>query len=127
MRHIKVRAALIHITARRVDETVAIEVADNGVGVDWTKVFDKARAMGIEWESRADPSHLLFLDGMSTAESASETSGRGVGLGAVKELCEEMSGQITIGDSHGGGTKVVILIPAAIALKSAPINGSLVA
>jgi two-component system chemotaxis sensor kinase CheA len=87
----------------------------------------RACAMGIKWESGADPSRLLFLDGVSTAESTSETNGRGVGLSAVKELCEEMSGQITIEDSQGGGTRVVILVPAAIAMNNASTQGSLVA
>ncbi len=35
---------------------------------------------------------VVFLDGATTAETASATSGRGVGLSAVRELCRNFQG-----------------------------------
>ncbi len=119
MRHVQVQAARIQIVARIMDDKLTIEVTDNGAGIDWARLTAKAQALGITWDSRADLSRLLFQDGISTAENTSETSGRGVGLAAVKDLCEELSGHVTIGESPGGGTKVLIVLPAAVAMKDA--------
>lgn len=112
-----VRSARISIEATLREKTVLLEVKDNGAGIDWVKVREKALTLGMPVEDGQDLSAVLFHDGVSTAENTSETSGRGVGLSAVMSLCDDLSAQIRLGDVPGGGTQVQVEIPISIALK----------
>ena len=41
----------------------------------------------------------------------SKTSGRGVGLSAVKQLVEELGGRIVLANRNEGGAKVSVYLP----------------
>jgi chemotaxis protein histidine kinase CheA len=45
---------------------------------------------------------MLFLDGLSTAEKASATSGRGVGLAAIRAIAEKWQGSAAIMPNANG-------------------------
>ena len=47
---------------------------------------------------------LLFMEGVSTRQQVSETSGRGVGLSAVKHACEAEGGSVEVITIAGRGT-----------------------
>jgi hypothetical protein len=46
--------------------------------------------------TRQDPLEALFADGISCKAAVTETSGRGVGVGALRQACRELGGQIEI-------------------------------
>ncbi len=103
-RNQSVRPALIRIEALPRDSHVALTVTDNGAGINWSVLRKKAEEKGFvpgPGQSQAD---VLFLDGVSTAEATSETSGRGVGLSAIKSICSELGGSISMDNAEGGGT-----------------------
>ena len=54
--------------------------------------------------SEADALHLIFLPGLSTAPTVSETSGRGVGMDAVKTAMERLKGSIDV-EAHRAGAR----------------------
>jgi two-component system chemotaxis sensor kinase CheA len=56
---------------------------------------------------------LVFLPGFSTRDSASEVSGRGVGLDAVEAAVARLGGEVRMTSSPGGGTEVVLDLPVA--------------
>lgn len=95
---------------KNVDELV-LSVADNGTGIDWDAVAAKARQRGLEPRSRTDLVEALFLDGLSTRNQATDVSGRGVGMSAVREACEALGGRVEVDSAPGGGTRVSLHIP----------------
>ena len=51
---------------------------------------------------------VVFRDDFSTAETVTTTSGRGVGLSAVKFKAEELGGSAHVNSSLGHGSRLVI-------------------
>jgi signal transduction histidine kinase len=74
---------------------LTITVCDTGIGVP-----AESRSMAFE--------EFQQLDGSSTRAHA----GLGIGLGIVRRYTELLRGQITIGDRVGGGTTVIVALPA---------------
>lgn len=75
----------------------------------------KAKAQG--W--RPQPGHdwldFLFEDGVTTAEQLSATSGRGVGLSAVRAFAARMQGQVRLHNRmDGSGAELQVRWPAMV-------------
>lgn len=90
---------------------VVISLRDDGRGIDWDRVRDKARAMGVPHSSREDLVAALFTDGVSTKDTASVISGRGVGMGAVREVTMSLGGRIEVTSETNQGTTLKFLFP----------------
>ena len=94
---------------KNVDELV-LSIADNGTGIDWDTVAEKARQRGLDPHSHTDLVEALFIDGLTTRSQATDVSGRGVGMSAVREACVALGGRVDI-DSTPGGTRVSLHVP----------------
>lgn len=81
-----------------------IEVGDDGAGIDWSRVRQKAAAANLPAATQAELENALFADGFSTAERVTDVSGRGVGLGAARIECQKLEGHIEIVTELGKGT-----------------------
>lgn len=95
-------------------DSLVIEIQDDGRGIDWSRVAEKAQTLGLE---SSDERHLvdaIFHSGLSTRENVTDTSGRGVGLAAVREACEELGGEIAIESEPGAYTKFQFRFPASV-------------
>jgi signal transduction histidine kinase len=90
---------------------VVFEVADDGRGIDWEKVEERAAELGLPSASTADLKRALFFDGLSTRGSVSELSGRGVGMSAVLETCKKLGGEIEVRSEPGEGTRFLFRFP----------------
>lgn len=90
--------AFFEVIARVDGEHTLLIVRDNGQGILWDKLQQLAREKGLHDLDRDGLTELLFADGISTAASASLSSGRGVGLAAIYELCHKLGGQVSLGD-----------------------------
>ncbi|HEY0480833.1 MAG TPA: ATP-binding protein [Kofleriaceae bacterium] len=101
----KPEAGHIELRARSAEGTISIEVIDDGRGIDWDRLRDKARAAGLPAETRDDLIAALFADGVSTAGAVSQTSGRGVGLSAVLAAVTETHGRVEVDSEPGRGTR----------------------
>ncbi|MEO7734584.1 MAG: ATP-binding protein [Kofleriaceae bacterium] len=88
--------ARLSIGARLSADELAIEVRDDGRGIDWEAVGRRARHAGLPSASEADLIEALFADGLTTRETASDVSGRGVGLGAARSACQDLGGRIEV-------------------------------
>ena len=95
------------------DGRLVIEVEDDGRGIAWERVADRARALGLPSNRPEDLVDALFADGLSTKETANETSGRGVGLGAVRAVCLQLGGDIAVTSKPGRGTVMRFSLPLA--------------
>jgi two-component system, chemotaxis family, sensor kinase CheA len=101
----------IAIRAALEEDRFVLEVKDDGKGIDWSVLAERARARGLPTATRADLEAALFVDGLSTKKEVSELSGRGVGLGAVRAACTAFGGTISITSQVGSGTTMRFAFP----------------
>ena len=90
---------------------IIIGVEDDGQGVDKILLERKAQERGVE--SNQSGFDLVFEQGLSTKELASNISGRGVGMGSVRASVENAGGSIKIDSRKGQGTRVVLAFPVS--------------
>ncbi|MGE0606721.1 MAG: response regulator [Pirellulales bacterium] len=127
----------IRLEASRRGELVAIEISDDGRGIDYDKIRERLRQRG-EIEVAAllqltprELAQYLFQPGFSTAE-AGEVSGRGVGLDVVQTEVQRLHGTLELADgaaasrrgplaatpddlaAKSSGTTFVITVPVTI-------------
>jgi chemotaxis protein histidine kinase CheA len=113
----KPERARLALTIRTDDQHYRIEVADDGRGIDPRRVLAKAQQLGIITQEAAAGLgadailQLIFQDGLSTAETVTDISGRGVGMKAVKDAIENVGGHIHIESEVGVGTRFLLQIP----------------
>ena len=88
-----------------------IAVKDNGRGIDWECVRVAAKRRGLPCASEHDLMEALFHVGVSTSELVTDTSGRGVGMAAVRETCRSLEGTINIHTQLGVGTEFQFVFP----------------
>ncbi len=103
--------ARIALRADYVDRQLVVEVADDGRGIDWDRVRDKAKSMDLNPEGAKDLVEVLFADGFSTRDEVTMVSGRGLGLGAVREATYALGGEIEVESTHGRGTTLRFRFP----------------
>jgi two-component system chemotaxis sensor kinase CheA len=113
----------ITLGASTAGETVTIEVADDGHGIDAAAVAARARTLGLP--APPDAAALLALlcaPGFSTRDDADRASGRGVGMAVVKQTIEQLSGSMTLETEPGAGARFLIQLPLTLAIADALIG-----
>ncbi len=112
----------VRLAAQQEGDHVAIEVSDDGAGIDAEAIRRSAIRKGlIDSESAGRLSEdeclsLLFLPGFSTRAEVSDLSGRGVGMDVVQSKIRELSGQVQIQSELGRGSRFVIRVPLTLAI-----------
>ena len=126
----------IRLGAYQDGDHICVEVSDDGRGLDRDAILRKALEKGLirpDEVATASMERILgfiFLPGFSTARTVSDISGRGVGMDAVKRAVDEMSGNVRVRSSAGGGTTVTISLPLTMAIITAvlvEVGGSIYA
>ena len=84
----KLETGEISLTVRQVGNEVVIELADDGGGVDFARVRERALSLGL-LAADAEPTdaqlvEFLFEPGFSTASKVTQISGRGIGMDVVR-------------------------------------------
>ncbi len=101
---------------------IVIEASDDGRGIEGEKLRKKAVEKGLVAEDEAEKLsdgeavNLIFLSGLSTSETVSETSGRGIGMDAVKSAVDAMKGSIEVESTLGQGTTFRLRLPLTLAV-----------
>ena len=101
---------------------VNIEITDDGAGLDYEKIRNKARQKGLITADQAarmserEITNLIFLPGLSTAEKVTNVSGRGVGMDVVKTNIEKIGGTADVQSKLGHGSTVRMKIPLTLAI-----------
>jgi two-component system chemotaxis sensor kinase CheA len=90
---------------------LTIEIRDDGRGIDWDRVRERARAAGLPHDSRDQLINAVFTDGFSTRDEASEVSGRGVGLAVLRAVAVDSGGKITLASERQRGTSLRFSFP----------------
>ena len=110
----------VHLDAYHRGGNIAVEVSDDGAGLDKERILAKARSRGLVGQNDTltdDQVHdLIFLPGFSTAEKTTDVSGRGVGMDVVRRNVNELGGKIEIKSNPGKGSRFVITLPLTLAI-----------
>jgi two-component system, chemotaxis family, sensor kinase CheA len=102
-----------------------LEASDDGRGIDVARVRQVAESRGLataEELARMNDNQirdLIFRPAFSTRADVTDTSGRGVGLDAVRAAVESLQGRIEVASTLGQGTRFMLTLP--VELGSSPV------
>jgi two-component system, chemotaxis family, sensor histidine kinase and response regulator PixL len=94
-----------------------IEVSDDGQGLNWVKIRQRAIDLNLLGASQADTAteaelaEIMFAPGFSTADQVNDLSGRGIGLDVVRDRLGALQGTIDVRSVAGKGTTFVMQFP----------------
>lgn len=104
---------------------ILIRIADDGKGIDRSRVFEKAVEKGIvAADAQLSPEeidNLIFAPGFSTAQTVTSVSGRGVGMDVVRQNVKDLGGRITIESEKGKGAIFTLALPLTLAISDGMI------
>jgi two-component system, chemotaxis family, sensor kinase CheA len=121
----KPRAGRLALRAFNESGRVTIEVSDDGAGIGFEAVREKAVTRGLvsAAEAAAMPAdqvlQFIFEPGFSTAAAVTSVSGRGVGMDVVRTNIEAIGGTVDIRSEPGLGTTVRVHVPLTLAIMPA--------
>jgi two-component system chemotaxis sensor kinase CheA len=95
-------------------DSIVVTVTDDGPGVNWSRIAARAAENGLPHATPADLSNALFADGVSSREEVTSTSGRGVGLSAMREVVESLGGAAEVQSTPGRGTTFRFRLPSSM-------------
>lgn len=116
----KEKQGTITITCTREAKHIELRISDDGRGLDYEKIREKAqklypeRSDEIKNMSDRELSQFLFQSGFSTKDNVTELSGRGVGLDVVWSTVEKIKGRIKIESTAGKGTSFILHFPLSL-------------
>ncbi len=106
----------LEINCKKRDGGFDITIADDGKGIDRERLVKKAieneiindkDAKKLSEDEKLD---LIFSSGLSTKDSVTDVSGRGIGMDVVKTNIESLNGELKIKSVKGKGTETLISI-----------------
>jgi two-component system chemotaxis sensor kinase CheA len=101
----------VTVRAIRLEGAVAIEVEDDGAGVNLGALRRVAAEQGVNGSDDKDVARLVFEAGLSTADQVTPISGRGIGLDVVRARVRELGGQVELVTHADFGTTFRIEVP----------------
>jgi two-component system chemotaxis sensor kinase CheA len=118
----KMETGTLTISAEQANGQMIISIIDDGKGIDFERVAQKALENGVIDDSAYkamsdnDKAMLVFGAGLSTAEEVTEISGRGVGMDVVKTNIHKLGGHIKLDTEKNKGTVITIMLPLTLAI-----------
>ncbi|HEY7639222.1 MAG TPA: chemotaxis protein CheA [Steroidobacteraceae bacterium] len=116
----KPSSGVISLEAYHKGGNIVVEVCDDGGGLQRDRILAKARERGLvgadEELSYEQICDLIFMAGFSTADQATDISGRGVGMDVVRRNIKELGGSIEVRSTAGRGSRFIITLPLTLAI-----------
>ncbi len=93
--------------------SLKILIKDDGGGISPEAIRNKLSKQGIVISDESDEQIIqhVFDSQFSTRDEVTETSGRGVGMDAIRFAAEKLGGQVYVKSSIGKGTELYIEVP----------------
>ncbi|PAV93200.1 hypothetical protein WR25_26317 [Diploscapter pachys] len=110
------------VSARQSGNQILVEITDDGRGIDVDRLVEKARAQKILTASQAAAMDhaakldLIFHPGLSSRDTVTAISGRGVGMDVVRANIEQLGGRIHLASQPGRGLSIVIFVPLTLSI-----------
>src|SRR5690606_21135780 len=115
----KDESGTLTLSAAHQGANILIEISDDGRGLNRERILRKAAERDIPVPENATDAQvwdLVFAPGFSTMDTATDLSGRGVGMDVVKKNIAALGGQVEIRSRAGQGTTVAIRLPLTMAI-----------
>ena len=103
--------------SQQADGTLLLVAEDDGNGINFEAIRNKAVALGITTAEQAAEFdqrqllNLMFSNGFSTASEETEDAGRGVGMDIIKATIQNMGGRIGVSTAAEGYTRFSLSFP----------------
>lgn len=117
----KPEKGVISVSVNQVSNRIFVTVKDDGHGIDYEKIREKAlqlfpeREVDLRSADETDLLQFIFTSGFSTKDEQSELSGRGIGLDVVRTEMDKLKGKITVYSELNKGTTFELSLPASLA------------
>jgi two-component system chemotaxis sensor kinase CheA len=117
----KPAAGVVSLEAYHKGGNIVVEVCDDGGGLQRDRILAKARERGLVGANETSLTDeqiydLIFMAGFSTADQATDISGRGVGMDVVRRNIKELGGNIEVRSTLGRGSRFIITLPLTLAI-----------
>jgi chemotaxis protein histidine kinase CheA/ActR/RegA family two-component response regulator len=113
----KAETGSIRIHVRTAGDSIEIDVADDGRGLDYTAIRSKALALGMvspdATPSEAELARMILTPGFTTRAEATQVSGRGIGMDVVNQRIQDLRGQLALSSRSGAGLNVRMRLPVS--------------
>jgi chemosensory pili system protein ChpA (sensor histidine kinase/response regulator) len=110
----------ITLNVRQQGNEIAIELTDDGAGLDFGRIRDKARKQGLiigdVEPTEAQMVEFIFAPGFTTASTVTQISGRGVGMDVVRSDIAALGGRVDVASVPGKGTAFTAYLPLTLAV-----------
>ncbi len=98
---------------------IIITVSDDGRGLDFARIAERAKSMGL-LAMDATPSEdalteTIFAPGFSTSAELTANAGRGIGMNAVRDTVLSQRGVIQVKSQTGQGVAFTLFLPLSLA------------
>ena len=98
--------ATLRLTVKATPEQLEISLSDDGAGIDYLVLENKAKRLNLLPEGACPIApevlnDIIFMDGVSSRDKATNVSGKGVGLSALKAEVQSLGGQIRVQSESG--------------------------
>ena len=98
---------------------IIITVSDDGRGLDFARIAERAKTMGL-LAMDATPSEdalteTIFAPGFSTSAELTANAGRGIGMNAVRDTVLSQRGVIQVKSQTGQGVAFTLFLPLSLA------------
>jgi two-component system, chemotaxis family, sensor kinase CheA len=122
----KPAAGSVCVEVTRRGRDIMFTCRDDGRGVDLEAIRRVAAERGLlksggQASNAGDLMQMLLRGGISTAQTVTAVSGRGIGLDVVREAIEKLGGKVQIDTKLGTGTAFELLLPPSLASMEALI------
>lgn len=115
----KPETGTIRLSFARQGQTVVVRCIDDGRGLDFTVIHQKAMRLGFislnQVVTETELARMVLLPGFSTRDQVSEISGRGIGMDVVRDSVLAMKGSVDIRSEFGKGCTVELRFQASLA------------
>jgi chemosensory pili system protein ChpA (sensor histidine kinase/response regulator) len=113
----KAEAGRIELRAVQRHGNVEVTVRDDGRGLDFAAIRDKAERLGLlspgATPARDELAKLIFRPGFSTQSRVTDLAGRGIGMDVVAGEVEQLRGTVRVESEDGRGAAFTIRLPLA--------------
>jgi chemosensory pili system protein ChpA (sensor histidine kinase/response regulator) len=123
VKHGKPEIGELLIDAAQRGNEVVLTVSDDGAGLNYKRIREKAVEAGLLAPDVDLPdsqlAQFIFMAGFSTASEVTQIAGRGVGMDVVRNEITSLGGRVEISSTPGRGTAFTISLPLTLAVTQA--------
>ncbi|HEV3459656.1 MAG TPA: Hpt domain-containing protein, partial [Thermoanaerobaculia bacterium] len=121
----KPEQGLLLLRAHLQGRFILVEVEDDGGGIDVDALRRQAAERGVgspaalDALDREQAIDLVFVPGLSTSPTVTQSAGRGVGMDVVRTNLTRLGGEIAIETEAGAGTRFTLKAPLTLLISEA--------